>query len=165
MAKDCKSVTKVSFVGAPYGCGTLCILAPGRNDIVIFDQFEASEDKSEVKSKVGLPNRHLLNWSYKLGKETNFRVERIPLVTGRGRIDKFEDLPNEISMYEWEMHGILEARAVMDRATGDFSAIGLVVDNLGKKYVHNITRDEAKDTLKVFLKKAYEEDAFCYTAE
>lgn len=91
-------------------------------------------------------------------------MERIPLVTGRSRINIFQDLPIPFSIYEWEAHGILEARAVMDRSTGDFSVIGLVVDNLRKKYVHNITRSDAKSTLKAFLKKAYEEDNFFYSA-
>jgi hypothetical protein len=117
VAKDCKNVSKVSFVGAPFGCGTICILAPGSEDVVVFDKFEADDDESMLKSKEGLPNRMLLNWSYKAeGAGINFNLERIPLVTGRGRINTFKELPIQFSMYEWEAHGLLEARSVMEKS-------------------------------------------------
>ncbi len=41
-------------------------------------------------------------------------------------------LPMPCTMYEWEAHGLLEARKVMEQATGAFSIIGVVVDHSNK---------------------------------
>ena len=39
LAEDCKNVAKISFVAGPFGTGTICVLAPGPNDVVIFDTY------------------------------------------------------------------------------------------------------------------------------
>ena len=76
MASDCQNVAKISFVAGPFEKGTICILAPEREDAVVFDKFEA-DGESVIKAKVGLPNGKLLNWSYKLSGERNlqYRLE------------------------------------------------------------------------------------------
>jgi hypothetical protein len=164
MAEDCRNVAKISFVASPFGTGTICVLAPGPEDVVVFDKFEL-DGEDILKAKVGLPNRMLLNWSYKLDKENQpFRLQRGPLVTGRARIATSEELPTPYGMYEWEAHGLLEACLVMERTRADFSVIGLVVDNLGRKYVHNQSREDSKEGLKAFLKRVFEEDGFFFTS-
>lgn len=65
-------------------------------------------------------------------------------------------------MYEWEAHGLLEACLVMERSTADFTVLGLVVDNLKTKGVHNKNREDSKEQLKAFLKRAFEEDGFFF---
>ena len=52
----------------------------------------------------------------------------------------------------------------MERKTADFSVIGLVVDNLDRKYVHNQSREDSKEGLKAFLKRVFEEDGFFFTS-
>ena len=54
-------------------------------------------------------------------------------------------------MYEWEAQGLIEARYVMEKSTSNFTVIGLVVDNLGRKYVHNESREASKTIFKSFL--------------
>ena len=163
MAKDCKNVAKISFVASPFGKGTICVLAPGPEDAVVFDKFEA-DGEDILKAKVGLPNRMLLNWSYKLENEENqpFHLQRIPMVTGQARIKTSEELPTPHGMYEWEAHGLLEACLVMERSMADFSIIGVVVDNLGRKYVQNQSREDSKEGLKAFLKRVFKEDGFFF---
>ena len=75
-----------------------------------------------------------------------------------------EELPTPYGMYEWEAHGLLEACLIMERKTADFSVIGLVVDNLDRKYVHNQSREDSKEGLKAFLKRVFEEDGFFFTS-
>ena len=107
----------------------------------------------------------LLNWLYKLDKENQpFRLQRSPLATVRARIETSEELPTPYGMYEWEAHGLLEACLVMDRQTADFSVIRLAVDNLGRKCVHNQSREDSKEGLKAFLKRVFEEDGFFFTS-
>ena len=165
VAEDCKNVAKISFVAGPFGMGTICVLAPGPNDVVVYDKFEV-DGEGVIKTKVGLPNRMFIDWTFKrLGDTTlPFRLQRVPLVTGRERIETIEELPTPLAMYEWEGHGLLEACLVMERSTADFTVIGLVVDNLKMKYVQNKTRDESKEGLKDFLKKTFEEDGFFFNA-
>ena len=165
VAEDCKNVAKISFVAGPFGMGTICVLAPGPNDDVVYDMFEV-DGEGVIKTKVGLPNRRFINWTYKLLGDTKlpFRLQRIPLVTGRARIATSVELPTPLAMYEWEVHGLLEACQVMERSTADFTVIGLVVDNLKMKYVHNKNREDSKEELKAFLKRAFEEDGFFFTA-
>ncbi len=162
IAKDCKSLAKITFVGAPFGTGTICLLAPDPQDVVVFDQFEVGAE-GILTSKVGLPNRRLLFWSYGLERETQpFRLRRVPLVTGRGRIVGYDELPTPQAMYEWEAHGLLEAREAMDKATTDFTVIGLVTDSLGNPGVRNQPREAAKETFKALLKKLFDEDALFF---
>jgi len=157
-ATACKSVGKISFVAAPCGVGTICLLAPGPNDTVAHDSFEEGENQ-QIKCKDGLPNRKLLHWSY--GMEDEFRLQRMPLSTGRARILTVDQLPIPHSMWEWEAHGIMDSIRVV-RPECDFAVIGLVTDNLGKRYVHNESRATAKQRLSDFLKKVYLEDGFFY---
>ena len=99
MAKDCKNVAKVSIVASTFGTGTICGLAPGPEDVAVSDKFEA-DGEDILTSKVGLPNRMLLNGSYKLEKENQlFHLQRIPLVTGWARIKTSEELPTPHGMY------------------------------------------------------------------
>ena len=165
VAENCKNVAKISFVAGPFGTGTIGILAEGPNDDVIFDKYEV-EEQSIIKAKLGLPNRRLLNWSNKLLGDSKqpFRLQRIPLVTGRSRIASSIELPTPLAMSERECHGIFEACNVMERSTADFSVIGIVVNNLGTKYVQNEDREKAKENLKAFLKRAFSEDGFFFAA-
>ena len=166
MAEDCRNVAKISNVASPFGEGTICILAPGQDDVVVFDKHEVPMGK--FKAKVGLPNRRLLAWSYKLDEENHaFRLQRIPLVTGRARarIATSEELPTPAGIYEWEAHGLLQAMLVKERSTANFSVIGLVTDNLGSgEYVQNQSREDCKEGLKKFLKRVFEEDGFFFTS-
>lgn len=164
-AENCKNVAKISFVAGPFGTGTICVLAPGPKDVVVFDEYEV-DGEDVVKAKVGLPNRKIINWTYKLLGENKqrHRIKRVPLVTGRKRIETVEELPTPQAMYEWEAHGLLEACQVMERATADFSVIGLVVDNLKTKYLSNQSREDSKEELKAFLKRLYGENGFFFTA-
>ena len=59
MAEDCRNVAKISFVACPVGTGTICVLAPGPKDVVVFDKFEV-DGEDILKAMVGLPNRMLL---------------------------------------------------------------------------------------------------------
>ncbi len=61
-------------------------------------------------------------------------------------------------MYDWEAHGLLEACQVMERLMAAFSVIGLVVDNLEMKYIHNKSREDSKEELKAILRRVLEED-------
>ena len=99
VAEDCKNVAKISFVAGPFGTGTICVLAPGMNDSVIFDMFEV-EGEDVIKAKVGLPNRMIINWSYKLMQDTKqqFRLQLIPLVTGRARIQTNKELTHTLTI-------------------------------------------------------------------
>ena len=90
-------------------------------------------------------------------------MERMPLVTGRKRIEKVEELPTAVGMYEWEGHGLLEAILVIGRDI-DFSVIGLVTDNLKRKHLQNQTRKDAKKGLKAFMKRVFEEDGFFFSS-
>lgn len=163
MAEGCRNVAKISNVGSPFGMGTICLLAPDTEDVVVFDNYEA-DGEGILKAKAGLPNRMLLDWSYKLSNENPpFRLERMPLVTGRKRIEKFEELPTPVGMYEWEGHGLLEACLVIGRDI-DFSVIGLVTDNLGRKHLQNQTQEDAKEGFKAFMKRVFEEDGFFFTS-
>jgi len=165
IAKNCKNIAKISFVGAPFGTGTICLLASGSDDVVIHDTYEIDQGLAAKRRNNGLPNMMLLNWSYHLSDkiQNKFQLQRIPLGTGRQRIFKCDELPTPCSMWEWELHGILDAIKATDRVTSDISVIALVTDNLDKTNVINKTRQEAKKILKAFLKKAYNEDAFFYT--
>ena len=69
VAEDCKNVAKISFVACPFGTITICVLAPGTNDNVVRDMFEV-EGVDVIKAKVGLPNRMIINWTYKLMQDT-----------------------------------------------------------------------------------------------
>ena len=80
------------------------------------------------------------------------------------RIKTSEELPTLHAMYEWEVHGLIEACRAMERSAADFAVVGLVVDNLERKYVRNKTRDECKTLLKAFLEKLFEEDGLFFTA-
>ena len=70
------------------------------------------------------------------------------LVMGRARKYTSDELPTPHAMSEWEAHGLLEARKVMEHATGDFSIIGAVVDNFQPKYVRNEGRAGSRRNLK-----------------
>jgi len=63
-ATESRCVAKILLVGAPCGVGTICLLAPGPNDTVVFDSFEE-----------GLPNRKLLHWSYGMDATLNWQGE------------------------------------------------------------------------------------------
>jgi len=39
-AQDYKNIAKISFVTGPDGMGTVGLLAPGLEDVVVFDKFE-----------------------------------------------------------------------------------------------------------------------------
>ncbi len=160
VAKECQSVAKISFVACPSGTGTLCVLAPGNNDCVIFDE---SEVDGEIKAKVGLPNKKILNWTYKvIGEGAQFSFRRIPLVTG-ARIERVE-LPAAITMYEDGAHDVFRACQAMERSTADFSVIGLVVDNMGMEYEPNKNQRNSERELKSFLKRVFEDDGFFFEA-
>ena len=46
----------------------------------------------------------------------------------------------------------------MERLMAAFSVIGLVVDNLEMKYIHNKSREDSKEELKAILRRVLEED-------
>lgn len=149
LAADCKNVCKISFVAGPVGTGTICILAPGLKDIVVFNQFEVEMER-QIKAKVSLSNWRILNWSYKLMcNKQPLHLEQIPLAMGRPWIATSEELPTPHTMYEWEAHGLLEALHTMDRYTADFSVIGLVMDNLETVNIHNLSQENSKNDLKI----------------
>ena len=161
VAKDCSNVAKISFVAGPFGTGTISILAPNRSDIVVYDKFE-SEDDQIKKTRDGFPNMRLIDCSFRLvneGNQQQFIIQLIPLVTGRPRIETADELPTHDAMYDREAHGLLEALYAMEKFRSSFSVIGLIVDNLNKIYVRNESQEASKNILKMFLKKAFQEDA------
>ena len=48
MAEGCRNVAKISSVGSPFGMGTICLLAPDTQDVVVFDQYEADGEGPEI---------------------------------------------------------------------------------------------------------------------
>ena len=69
-------------------------MGSGPENVVVFDKFEV-EEEGIIKAKVGLYNRMIINWTYKLlgDSKQRFRLRRIPLETGRARIGRSVELP------------------------------------------------------------------------
>lgn len=78
-AKNCENFAMVSMVAAPFAVGTITILAPEpKNDVLIVDLFDVGS-KKVIKSSNGMPNRMLINLSYKLeGEKTKHQIASVP---------------------------------------------------------------------------------------
>ena len=74
LAEDCKNVAKISFIAGPFGMATICVLSPGPNNVVIFDKYEVTGE-DVIKAKVGLRNRRIINWTYKLLGDKKLELE------------------------------------------------------------------------------------------
>ncbi len=118
-------------------------------------------DESLLKTRLGLPNRRILNWSYQQDFGES-RLIRVPLATGRAREHLAVELPSPC-MYEWEAHGLLEAAHVADITMNDFTVIGAVVDSLGGLYADELSRDAKKLALKRFLRRVYDDDGLFFS--
>ena len=67
-------MAKISFVTGTFRTGRICILTPGPNNVVIFDKYEVNGE-DVIKAKVGLRNRRIINWTYKLLGDKKLELE------------------------------------------------------------------------------------------